>query len=102
MIRGTKTMAEIIDNSIQLAVVAGCCIYSAVMSIRHKMQAWFLLTIFYGAFALGLVHWLLFLVFFSGTPKLSPVSDLSWLASVLFLFVLQNTLYLQLHNESRL
>ncbi len=87
-------MIEIIDNGIQLAVLIGCCIYAAVLSIGRNRQVWFLLTCFYGAFALGLTYWLLFLVFYSETPKLSPVSDLSWLAGVLFLLVLQNTLRL--------
>lgn len=85
-------MIEIIDNAIQLAVLAGCCLYSAILSIRNKKQVWLLLTCFYGAFALGHIHWLLFIMFRSGTPELSPVSDLSWLAGVLFLLVLQNTL----------
>lgn len=41
-----------------------------------------------------MIYWLLFIVFYSGTPKLSSVSDLSWLAGVLFLLVLQNTIRL--------
>ncbi|HHV28074.1 MAG TPA: hypothetical protein GXX73_00415 [Clostridium sp.] len=87
-------MIELIDNAIQLVVLIGCCIYSAVLTIRSKEQVWFLLTCFYGAYALGLIYWVLFIAFYSGTPKISPVSDLSWMASVLFLIVLQNTLRL--------
>lgn len=94
-------MIEIIDNAIQLVVLAGCCIYSAVLSIKNKGQVWFLLTCFYGAFALGLIHWLLFMVFYSGNPKLSPVSDLSWLAGVSFLLVLQDILRLPGENTYR-
>lgn len=84
----------VIDNSIQLAVMAGCGIYAAVVFFRRKEQAWLLLTCFYGAFALGLVYWLLFIVFRSETPQFSPISDLSWLASLLFLLVLQTTIRL--------
>lgn len=87
-------MIEIIDNSIQLTVLACCCIYSAIQAIRRNTNAWFLLTCFYGAYALGLVFWLLFLFFYSDWPHISPVSDLSWMASVLFLIVLQNTISL--------
>ena len=83
-----------IDNFIQLAVMAGCGIYAAVLFLRRREQAWLLLTCFYGAFALGLIYWILFLVFRSDVPRLSPVSDLSWLASVLFLLVLQTTIRL--------
>ena len=94
-------MIEIIDNSIQLSVMAGCGIYSAVLFFRRKEQVWFLLTCFYGAFALGLIYWLLFLVFLSDTPRFSPISDLSWLASVLFLLVLQTTIRLPGEEEYR-
>lgn len=87
-------MVEIIDNAIQLVVMTGCCIYAAVQYVRRKEQVWFLLTCFYGNFALGLIYWLLFIVFCSDTPKLSYVSDLSWLASMLFLLVLQITICL--------
>ncbi|HPD01564.1 MAG TPA: hypothetical protein PLA01_09490 [Acetivibrio sp.] len=87
-------MIELIDNSVQLAVLTVCCIYSAIRSIRRNDHVWFLLTCFYGAYALGLVYWLLFIVFHSKTPSISPVSDLSWMASVLFILVMQNTLRL--------
>ncbi len=83
-----------IDNAIQLVVIAGCGIYAAMRFLRRREQAWFLLTCFYGAFALGLIYWILFLVFRSDVPRVSPVSDLSWMASVLFLLVLQTTLRL--------
>lgn len=85
-------MLEAIDNAIQLLVTAGCGIYAAVLFLRRKEQVWFLLTCFYGAFALGLIHWLLFLVFRLDTPQFSPVSDISWLAAILFLLVLQTTI----------
>ena len=85
---------EVIDNAIQLAVTMCCCIYAAVAYLRGKEQKWFLLTCFYGAFSLGLIYWLLFIVFRSDTPQFSPVSDLSWLASLLFLLVLQTTIRL--------
>ncbi len=39
-------MIEITDNSIQLAVLAGCCIYTSMMSLRRNNQIWLLLTCF--------------------------------------------------------
>jgi len=87
-------MVEIIDNAVQLAVLTGCCMYTAALYMRKQEQVWFLLTCFYGVFALGLAYWLLFIVFYAKSPKISPVSDLSWLAGVLFLLVLQNAMRL--------
>lgn len=93
-------MIEIEDNTIQLMVMIVCCINAVVLFIRTREQVWFLLTCFYSAFALGLIHWLLFIVFFSSSPKISPVSDL-WLASLLFLSVLQSTMRLPGENMYR-
>ena len=87
-------MLQIIDNGVQLTVVTGCGIYAAVLFIRSKNQAWFLLTCYYGAFTLGLIYWFLFLVFRSMTPQISSISDLNWLAILLFLLVLQTTIQL--------
>ena len=87
-------MLEAIDNAVQLSVMAGCGMYTAVLFLRCKERVWFLLTCFYGAFALGLIHWLLFLVFRLESPQFSPVSDLSWLAGLLFLLALQTTIRL--------
>lgn len=94
---GNSVQLSVIDNGIQLLVMAGCGMYAAVLFLRRKEQVWFLLTCFYGAFALGLVHWLLFLVFRLESPQFSPVSDLSWLASILFLLAIQTTI--RLPNE---
>lgn len=63
-----------------------------VLYLRYRSQAWFLLTCFYGSFALGLTYWLLFIIFYSEIPELSPISDLSWLSGLLFMMVLQNVL----------
>lgn len=94
-------MIEIIDNAIQLLSLTICFIYAAMLYIRTKEQVWFLLTCFYSAFALGLAHWLLFLVLCSKSPKISPVSDLSWLAAMSFLLLLQNALSLPGESEYR-
>jgi hypothetical protein len=81
--------------------MTGCGIYCAVLFLKLKEQVWFLLACFYAAFALGLLYWLLFLVFRSGTPKFSLVSDLSWLASLLFLLALQTTIRLPGEKDYR-
>jgi len=94
-------MIEIIDNAIQLMSLSVCFIYAAILYIRTKEQVWFLLSCFYSAFALGLAHWLLFLVLCSKSPKISPVSDLSWLAAISFLLLLQNVLSLPGESQYR-
>ena len=44
--------------------------------------------VFYGSWLLGDVYWLACLVFYDGTPQISAVSDLSWYASYIFLYLL--------------
>ncbi|MEG1984952.1 MAG: histidine kinase [Oscillospiraceae bacterium] len=81
-------MIEIIDNTVQLAVTAGCAMWAGIIAYRHKSQSYFILASFYVTFALGLLYWLLFLTLKGYTPKIFYVSDLSWVASFLFLLLL--------------
>lgn len=81
-------MFEIIDNALQFAVVLTCGIYCGVRLMRERGDHWFLLTCFYGSYLLGLVYWLLHLIFHQHTPEYFYVSELSWLASYLFLILL--------------
>ncbi|MEF9853278.1 MAG: histidine kinase [Hydrogenoanaerobacterium sp.] len=81
-------MVEIIDNTVQLAVTTGCAVWAGVLGFHYKSHRYSLLACFYATFALGLLYWLLFLILKSYTPKLFYVSDLSWIASFLFLLLL--------------
>ncbi|MEG1874736.1 MAG: histidine kinase [Angelakisella sp.] len=81
-------MVEVIDNTAQLAVTMGCTVWAGVLAFRHKSQRYAVLACFYGTFALGLLYWLLYLVLRDYTPKFFYVSDLSWIASFLFLLLL--------------
>lgn len=94
-------MIEVIDNAVQLAVTLSCGIYAAVLSIRRKNEAWFLLTCFYAVTTLGLTYWVLFLVLRSESPTVFYVSDLCWIASVLFLILLQTALRLPGERDYR-
>ncbi|MEG2054595.1 MAG: hypothetical protein RR052_06605, partial [Oscillospiraceae bacterium] len=85
-------MIEILDNAIQLCVTTGCAIWACTIALRRKSQSYFLLSGFYGTFALGLLFWLAYLTIMTYTPKIFYVSDLSWFASFLFLFLLTVTL----------
>lgn len=81
-------MIELIDNFIQLvATTIGCLLSGALFSKNHK-QPFFLLACFYGVYTLGTLYWTLYLLFFNETPPVFYVSDLSWIASYIFLLAL--------------
>ncbi|MFR0770246.1 MAG: hypothetical protein ACLSHO_12155 [Dysosmobacter sp.] len=60
--------------------------------LKSRGQPWFLLTCFYGTFALGTLYWTLHLLLRQETPQVFYVSDLAWLASYVFLLSLTLTL----------
>ncbi|MCO7111018.1 hypothetical protein NIA69_20300 [Gemmiger formicilis] len=51
-----------------------------------------MLLCFYGCFALGSLYWTLYLLLFNTTPRVFYVSEFGWVASVIFLRILQATL----------
>lgn len=82
-------MIEIIDNSIQFTATLICCAVSGVLYLRRRSTERFLLACFYGCFALGLLYWTLYLVFFESTPDAFYVSEIIWISSCIFLYLLQ-------------
>lgn len=85
-------MIEIIDNSVQFAATLACCGVSASLYLKWRCQAQFLLTCFYGCFSLGLLYWTLYLVIYESTPDTFYVSEIVWISSCIFLYMLQYTL----------
>ncbi|MDD3251678.1 MAG: histidine kinase [Lachnospiraceae bacterium] len=85
-------MIEVIDNLVQIAVTAAAALGSAVAFGRSRRQEWFLLTCFYGTFALGGLYWVLYLLLMSRTPQIFYVSDLCWAATFAFLMTLEISL----------
>ncbi len=81
-------MIESIDNGIQIAVLVLCVIAAAVKAAKYRSRSWTLLTFFYGSWVLGDVYWTVCLLFYDRTPQISVVSDLSWYASYIFLYML--------------
>lgn len=81
-------MIESIENAVQLALLLVCTAVSGTYAVRSRRRADAMLTLFYGSYALGDLYWLLYLLFYGHTPKLFYVSDLSWYAAYLFLFLL--------------
>ena len=94
-------MIEFWDYLLQfLAVAAGFC--AALRAyLKSREQPWFLLTCFYGTFALGTLYWTLHLLLRQETPQVFYVSDLAWLASYVFLLALTLTLPDAAERQSR-
>ena len=83
---------ELIENALQLLVTfLGFCL-AWLCYRKHQKQAYFLLLCFYGCFALGALYWALYLLLFDTTPRVFYVSEFGWVASVIFLRILQATL----------
>ena len=83
---------ELIENVLQfLVTLLGFCL-SVNYYRRRGRQAYFLLACFYGCFALGSLYWTLYLILFSKTPQVFYVSEFGWIASIIFLRILQYTL----------
>ena len=83
---------ELIENLLQLLVTfLGVCLAGAAYW-KSGRQAYFLLLCFYGCFALGALYWTLYLLLFAATPRVFYVSEFGWVASVIFLRILQATL----------
>ena len=83
---------ELIENLLQLLVTFIGALLSGISYRKSRRQAYFLLLCFYGCFALGALYWTLYLLLFDTTPRVFYVSEFGWVASVLFLRILQATL----------
>ncbi len=80
-------MIESYENLAQTLVLTLCVCIALYRAVRQKDKAWTLLAFFYGSWLSGNCYWLLCLIFY-GRPQVSAVSDLSWCASYLFLYLL--------------
>ena len=83
---------ELIENLLQLRVTFVGTVLSGIAYRKSGRQAYFLLLCFYGCFALGALYWTLYLLLFDTTPRVFYVSEFGWVASVIFLRILQATL----------
>ena len=83
---------ELIENLLQLLVTFVGALLSGLSYRRSRRQAYFLLLCFYGCFALGALYWTLYLLLFDTTPRVFYVSEFGWVASLIFLRILQATL----------
>ena len=83
---------ELIENLLQLLTTFVGALLSGISYRKSRRQAYFLLLCFYGCFALGALYWTLYLLLFDTTPRVFYVSEFGWVASLLFLRILQATL----------
>ena len=83
---------ELIENLLKLLVTFIGALLSGISYRKSRRQAYFLLLCFYGCFALGALYWTLYLLLFDTTPRVFYVSESGWVASVIFLRILQATL----------
>ena len=85
-------MIELIDNLSQFVAVfiVGCL--SSILYCRSRRQPYFLLSCFYFCFALGCLYWTLYYLLFVETPQIFYVSETGWMASYIFLCLLQYSL----------
>ena len=83
---------ELIENLLQLLTTFVGALLSGISYRKSGRQAYFLLLCFYGCFALGALYWTLYLLLFDTTPRVFYVSEFGWVASLIFLRILQATL----------
>ena len=83
---------ELIENLLQLLTTFIGALLSGIAYRKSHRQAYFLLLCFYGCFALGALYWTLYLLLFDTTPRVFYVSEFGWVASLIFLRILQATL----------
>ena len=83
---------ELVSNLLQFIVTLLGFSLSGIWYLKSRKQTYFLLTCFYGCFALGSLYWTLYLLLYSETPQVFYVSEFGWVASIIFLYILQYAL----------
>ncbi len=81
-------MIESLENAAQLTALFICLCVAVPRAFTNRSRAWVLLAFFFGSFMLGDLYWQACLIFYEDTPAVSVVSDVSWYASYVFLYML--------------
>lgn len=82
---------ESLEISFQVVVLCVCGIIALVRMRSLREKSALLLFAFYGSFLLGDLYWQVCLLAYGDIPQISLVSDLSWYAALLFLYLLLRT-----------
>ena len=80
---------EVLDNFFQVAVLGGAAGAAAVLFLRRQQRRFLILAFSYACFAMGTLFYVLHLVITGTVPQIFYVAEVSWLASYLFLLLLQ-------------
>ena len=81
-------MIEIIENTLQITVLMICSGIALYKAMEYKSRTWTLAVFFFGSWVLGDIYWTACLLFYNKAPQISIVSDLSWYASYVFLYLM--------------
>ncbi len=81
-------MLDQLENAIQTAVLLLCVAAAVFMAVTRRSRTWTLLSFFYGSWFMGDLYWLVCYLYYDTMPQISIVSDLSWYASCIFLYLL--------------
>ena len=66
-------MIEAADNIIQLITTSVATVVALYRAARLKSRAWSMLGLFSGVYSLGLLYWLLFILFFELRSKIFSI-----------------------------
>ncbi len=81
-------MIDIFDNVLQIAVLLFCAGVTLYRAAALQSRTWTLSFFFFGSWVMGDIYWLLCILFYGDTPRISIVSDLSWYSSFIFLYLI--------------
>lgn len=81
-------MIERTESAIHLILALALTGLAAALALRRRDRSSAMLSLFFGSYALGDLYWLLYLLFYDSTPRIFYVSDLSWYAAYLYLYLL--------------
>ena len=81
-------MIEMAENLIQLLVLIFCFGMTCYQFTRRSSRAWLLLSLYYLTMLMGQLYWVLMLVLLHRSAMLDYVSESTWFAAYLFLFLL--------------
>ena len=85
-------MIESIENALQIVTLLVCAAVAVQRATKYRSRTWTLLFFYYGNWLLGDSYWIICLICYDKTPQVSVVSDLSWYASCIFLYLLLSRL----------
>lgn len=80
---------ELVDNYVQVLVMGVSALTALGAGFYYRDRRCVVLTFLYACFGMGTLFYVLHLLIMGVTPKVFYVSEISWLASYLFLLLLQ-------------